>query len=250
MIVYLAGFSSIQTIWKPPTDDIFLLSSFWEHRSGTVDPYVLRCKHILDSGAFSAMSNPRKHANNDWRDYARRYADFIVQYDQRLFFELDIDSIVGHDEVMILRDIIEQRTGLRAIPVWHKSRGLDEWNRLCERYDYVGIGGFVTEEIPKRDFKYVASFLSIARKNNTRVHGLGFTSTEWLKKLKFYSVDSSTWNVGAKFGNICQWTSKRNMNQLYPSREISPRRVKDRDGLNIANFNAWLQFQKWALVNL
>ena len=34
MIVYLAGFKTIEKTWNKPTNDIHLLSSFWEHKNG------------------------------------------------------------------------------------------------------------------------------------------------------------------------------------------------------------------------
>ena len=52
MIIYLAGYKTIEKYYKETTNDIYLLSSFWEHKSGKYGDYVLQDKHILDSGAF------------------------------------------------------------------------------------------------------------------------------------------------------------------------------------------------------
>ena len=57
MIVYLAGFKTIEKDWITPIKDIYLLSSFWEHKSGKFGDYVKQEKHILDSGAFSAIND-------------------------------------------------------------------------------------------------------------------------------------------------------------------------------------------------
>ena len=43
--------------------------------------------------------------------------------------------------------------------------------------------------------------LLIARKNNSKVHGLGFTSVPLLNILRFDSVDSTTW-LGGKYGEM------------------------------------------------
>ena len=66
MIVYLAGFKTIEKIWNKPTDDIYLLSSFWEHKTGKFGKYVTQEKHILDSGAFSMLKGK---TNIDFNKY-------------------------------------------------------------------------------------------------------------------------------------------------------------------------------------
>lgn len=69
MILYLAGFKSSARRWKLDTSNIYLLSSFWEHKSGKYGEYVKQEKHILDSGAFSAFSG--KNNNFDWDTYVK-----------------------------------------------------------------------------------------------------------------------------------------------------------------------------------
>lgn len=77
MILYLAGYKPCARRWCMDTSDIYLLSSFWEHKSGRYGSYVLQEKHILDSGAFSAFSG--KNNGFDWDSYVRKYADFIYK---------------------------------------------------------------------------------------------------------------------------------------------------------------------------
>lgn len=50
MILYLAGYKPCAKRWNLDTKDIYLLSSFWEHKSGHYGGYVCQEKHILDSG--------------------------------------------------------------------------------------------------------------------------------------------------------------------------------------------------------
>ena len=95
MILYLASYKTCAKRWNLDTKDIYLLSSFWEHKSGNCDSFVYQDRHILDSGAFSAFSG--KNNNFDWDGYVRKYADFVYKNNIRLFFELDIDIVVGID---------------------------------------------------------------------------------------------------------------------------------------------------------
>ena len=87
MILYLASYKTCAKRWNLDTKDIYLLSSFWEHKSGNCDSFVYQDRHILDSGAFSAFSG--KNNNFDWDGYVRKYADFVYKNNIRLFFELD-----------------------------------------------------------------------------------------------------------------------------------------------------------------
>lgn len=64
-----------------------------------------------------------------------------------------------------MRAMLEKGTGKKCIPVWHKSRGLEEWRKLTKEYDYVAIGGIVTKEIKRKEYKYFSPMLSIAKEN-------------------------------------------------------------------------------------
>ena len=247
MKVYLAGFKTIEKIYNKPTKDIYLLSSFYEHRNGRYGNYVLENNHILDSGAFSFFGGGKKI---DWDNYTLQYCKFIKDTKQKLFFELDIDKVTSLTHAEILRDKIEQSTGKQPIPVWRPSRGIEYWHKMCEEYNYVAISASgAYDSAWTRKKKYIPilqTMLSIARKNNTKVHGLGFTSIPMLKKIKFDSVDSTTWNVGGKFGNVCLFRNNKYSKQWRPKNK----RVKNINDLHLFNFNEWVKFQKYADKNL
>ena len=72
MKIYLAGFKTIEKTYNKPTDDIYLLSSFWEHKNGRYGEYVTQEKHILDSGAFTAINDKTgKYKNFDGMSIAK-----------------------------------------------------------------------------------------------------------------------------------------------------------------------------------
>lgn len=161
---------------------------------------------ILDSGAFTYLNGA--DGNVDWDNYVDRYADFIIKYNVKNFIELDIDPIVGLKEVERLRTKLEAKVGRQSIPVWHKSRGKQYWLDMVREYDYVAIGGIVTREIKPSEYKFFHWLLAEAKKQDCKVHGLGFTNLKGLDEYDFYSVDSTSWTSGSRFGAIYKFNGR------------------------------------------
>lgn len=193
---------------------------------------------MLDSGAFTFMQ--QQPAGIDWTSYIDRYAAFIKQHRVEKFFELDIDSVVGYDRVKQYRRVLEQKTGRPCIPVWHKSRGKEEFLRLCEEYPYVAIGGIVNKEIPLTEQKYFPWFIHEAHKYKTKIHGLGYTRLSGLRQYHFDSVDSTAWLSGARFGQAYSFTGRT----LAKHKKRVEFRAKTVDVIT-HNFEAWVQFAQY-----
>lgn len=145
---------------------------------------------MVDSGAHSFQ----KGAKVKWEDYTRQYADFIRTFDRPNvvgFFEMDVDVIIGYDKVLALRKILMQASD-KIIPVWHKGRGIAEYDRMCQEFagKVVAISGFKNEDIA--DHQYLM-FLKHAKKYNCKVHCLGMTRRKILDVVPFDYVDSSSW---------------------------------------------------------
>ena len=198
---------------------------------------------LLDSGAFTFMSGSHKGTIN-WDEYVESYAAFINKYDIKLFFELDIDSVVGLAEVERLRYKLETLTGKKPIPVWHKNRGKDYFIKICENYPYVAIGGIVTKEIPRNVYeKGFPWFIQTAHKHKAKIHGLGYTSIANLKKYHFDSVDSTAWLYGNRGGYLYKFNPRTGLMEQLSGKDGC--RLKSREG-SVNNFNEWVKFGKYA----
>ncbi len=193
---------------------------------------------LLDSGAFTFMQN--KSIKTDWDKYVEDYAAFINKYSIELFFELDIDSAVGIKEVERLREKLEKLTNKKCIPVWHRSRGKEYWLQMIKDYNYVAIGGIVSKEITNKDYPFFNWFLQTAKRENCKVHGLGFTGMNEVKKYPFYSVDSTAWLYGNRGGFLYHFNGS-------DIKKIQPKgmRLKGRAAA-LHNFTEWVKFSKYA----
>ena len=228
----------------PKMIDLSILESFYYADEWT-EWAIPRLKNfMLDSGAFTFMTSHKGKV--DWDDYLQKYADFINKNDVSLFYELDIDSIVGYEKVVEMRKRLEAATGKKPIPVWHKSRGKEEFLKMCDEYDYVAIGGIVSKEIKRQEYKYFPWFINEAHKRGAKIHGLGFTNLEGIQKYHFDSVDSTSWTTGNRFGAVYRFNGKT----MVKFDKQEGQRLKDSRAVAINNFNEWVKFQKYAKTNL
>lgn len=201
---------------------------------------------LLDSGAFSYM-NGVKCTANEIELYLEKYIEFINKYDIKYFFELDVDVIFGIEFVEKLRKRLEEGTGKKCIPVWHKSRGIEYWKKMVEDYDYIAVGGLAIKHIKKREYPLIKKMVDYAYSKNVKVHGLGFTQTKELGKYKFYSVDSSSWLSSVSRGqtlNFFNGYSMENKKINNGNKKVIINKMVE------FNLKEWIKFQKYADKNL
>lgn len=218
----------------------YILESFYYVDADTERLLPYFGDFLLDSGAFSFMTGNGKFP--DWDEYIERYADFINRNKIEKFFELDIDSVVGYEKVKEFRKRLEKLTYRQCIPVWHVSRGIEDFRRMCDEYSYVAVGGIVSKEIKPDKYSALPSLISEAHKRGAKIHGLGFTALEWLKKCHFDSVDSTAWTTGNRFGYLYYFDGKTMRKKDVPKGH----RLGDSRKVALNNYTEWIKFQKYA----
>lgn len=234
---------------KNAMENINILESYYYLRKN--EEFMAIINHfgsfLLDSGAFTFMQGTHQ-GKVDWDKYVEDYASFINRFDVKLFFELDIDSVVGLAEVERFRFKLEKLTGKKPIPVWHKNRGKDYFIKMCENYPYVAIGGIVTKEIPRKLYEQgFPWFIKTAHAHGAKIHGLGYTTVANLKKYRFDSVDSTAWLYGNRGGYLYKFNPNTGlMEQINGTGKC---RLKAREGA-VNNFNEWVKFSAYAEKNL
>ena len=141
---------------------------------------------------------------------------------------------------------LESLTHRKCIPVWHRSRGLDEFIKMCKEYDYVALGGIAIKEISRKEYKYFPKLIKIAHDNGAKIHGLAFTSLKGITKYHFDSVDSTSWVSGNRFGKVYKFNGKTMI--WYDKKE--GQRLADSRKVAVHNFKEWAKFAEYAKNNL
>ncbi len=225
-------------------ENIYALSSFYSINPRYSQYIPLFKDFLLDSGAFSFMKKGQDNIN--WNKYLEKYIAFINENKIKNFFELDIDSIVGYEKVKEFRFRLERETGRQSIPVWHYSRGLEEYYRLCEEYSYIAIGDIAIRNIKVDDYKYFPFLISEAHKRKSKVHGLGITASSIIKKYHFDTVDSSSWSGGSRFGSLYFFRN----GELIARKRQKGLRIKDWITADIHNLKEFFKYQEYAETHL
>lgn len=245
MKVFLAGTKTCKEIRR---QSLYCLDSFFELNENKPSDCAQFEDYLLDSGAFTFMNGYKDIDKINWDEYVRRLGTYVKKNQIKHYFELDIDCIVGYDKVKQYRKTLEDIVGWQSIPVFHLSRGKDEYIRICEEYDYIAYGGLVGNKTARnREAAMLPLFIDEAHRHGTRIHGLGFTSTNKLPYIRFDSIDSTTWLSGGKYGILARFDGRRIVQLNRRPDQICKLGSKDRF---LVNGDAWLKYQKYAKEHL
>lgn len=190
---------------------------------------------FLDSGAFSAYTAGRKINIDD-------LITFIKKHRIGTYAGLDVIGDAGATKTNIE---YMRNNGLKhVIPTFHYGEDQTYLKSYCENFEYVAIGGLVPIRLKKRILQRFLDncFHTISKHPDVKIHGFGVGSKWIVGRYPFYSVDSTTWNVGAKFADVCDEKSmarrinKKNMRNTGNIKEISAIWAGSANDLNVKRF--------------
>lgn len=147
---------------------------------------------FLDSGAFSAMTMG-EHIS------LKKYARFLLTYKNYFTTYANLDVIRDAEKTRDHQIRLEKEYGLAPLPIFHVN---EEWRYLdsyLERYRYIGLG--VAGSPHQSYLPWLVKCFQIAGKRAV-FHGFGITTWEVLQAFPWYSVDSSSWGAGVRYGRV------------------------------------------------
>lgn len=187
----------------------FLMS--YEYLKGKGNFVLKKYKDVhifIDSGAYTYQSDPKyeSYTVEQWEDQIEEYLKWAERHKDNIFAIADLDlqylPAVGYDKVYEWRkkyfEPFMLRTGVPVCFIYHED-GLDVWDYMCKRYPYVGMSLNVDGSM---ELNTLREMFRIAEKHNALIQGMASTNTSMLVEYPFYTVDSTTWNVGLKYGEI------------------------------------------------
>ena len=156
---------------------------------------------FMDSGGFTARVRGKDID-------IHKYAKFLLEYKDYLFCYANLDQKTT--EATLKNQEILESYGLHPLPVFHRDewehRRLDLLNNYMEKNDYIALGGVAGSYSSK---EYVNAYLDWCfhhilkfKGKKIKVHGFGMTSPSILLKYPFYSVDSTSWIAGGRYGEV------------------------------------------------
>lgn len=172
--------------------------------------------HIfIDSGAYTYQTDPKfeSYTVEQWEKQIEEYLKWAERHKDQIFAIANLDlqylPSVGYDKVHEWNQKYFEpfmlRTGVPVCFVYHED-GLDYWDFMCKRYPYVAFSAAIDKQTGDSQLR---ELFRIAEKHNALVQGMATTDTHILVDFPFYTVDSTTWNVGLKFGEISVWDKTR-----------------------------------------
>ena len=149
---------------------------------------------FADSGAFSAFTQGVPIALDEYATWIKRYAHLFDVYGN-----LDV---IGDAEGTLTNQKRLEDYGLAPLPVFHTGEDWAYLERYIDQYPYMALGGMVpymrqTNVI----MPWIIRCFKMAQ-GRTVFHGFGATSWQVITSMPWYSVDSSSWGQGFRFGTV------------------------------------------------
>lgn len=175
-------------------------------------------RFLLDSGAHTIYM---KHASNlvgenkfkfydskEFYSFMDNYAEFIKKNNEYIDTFVTLDAINNPKKTFLIQEYFEKEHNLRPLPVVHCGADPKYVGKYIDKgYDYIGIGGLAQGANREEYIHWITDiFQTYICDNNgypkIKTHGFAVTSFDLLLNFPWYSVDSTTWLNGSKFGYV------------------------------------------------
>jgi len=192
---------------------------------------------ILDSGAYSAFHSGKKIDIDAYAAFIKKHGKLFFNY-----FNLDV---IRNGEKSVDNWHYLRKKGADTIPVYHLKTNEDFLINYLKETDYLGIGMTVSLNKEKRiqtmDQMWKKYFLNSKGEATCKVHGLGLTDFDVIKRYPWYSVDSFTPNIAAAWGGIFMPVFRANKPDYNNMLTL---KVSEQGNHMGSNLNSWARLPK------
>src|SRR5690554_1947242 len=168
---------------------------------------------FLDSGAYTAF---RSGKPVDLPAYIRYCQHYASQY--QIIAALDV---IGDPDASYQNYVAMRNAGVRILPTFHIGSDWRYYDQLLDEYDYVAIGGVawrvasgVNEDAPM--MRALIHIHKRAQQKGVRLHGFGVTAWRYIRSFDWFSIDSTTFLVGARLKHILTYRNGTLGKRLRP----------------------------------
>lgn len=198
---------------------------------------------FLDSGAFSVFLGTATIPLADYIAYCHTHR---AQYDYAAALD-----VIGDWQQSKQNYLDMTADGLDVIPTYHIGEPMEFLGWLLERYSLVGIGGMVPyihrnarHVYWKQITRHLGHIHKMAREAGVKLHGFGVTGWDLMSGYPWFSVDSTSWVAGRRFGRAIYIKRgmfvgdkdydraarfSRQLGLNYTAAELRPKRTPDKE---------------------
>lgn len=184
-----------------------ILLSFFYYRTTDLEKLLTRDINpqpevFSDSGAFSAFTKGQPIS-------AEQYGYWLIKW--RKYFQVMANlDVIGDPESTLVNQGILESMGLPVLPVFHTGDDFKYLEQYLEQYQYIALGGMVPylRNAESRLMAWLVKCFKLAE-GKAVFHGFGCTSWLCLKAFPWYSVDSSSWGQGFRYGQVPLFDERR-----------------------------------------
>lgn len=182
-----------------------ILLSYWYYKDSDLDALFAKYftepypEVFADSGAFSAMTQGASVNLKEYAQWIKRYRHLFSVYS-------NLDVIRNAQKTWENQQELEQM-GLSPLPTFHVAENFDWLEKYVELYKYIALGVAGNQRMYNELMAWFSRCFKIAN-NQAVFHGFGITTWKYISSFRWYSVDSSSWGSGFRFGTVPVFNSK------------------------------------------
>lgn len=156
---------------------------------------------FADSGAYSAMTQQAPIAIDE-------YAEWLLRWKHLFSVYANLDVIMHAEQTWQNQQYLEDKYGLTPLPAFHVREDFTWLERYIERYPYIALGVAGMQSRKNELMAWLVRCFKLAGGHSV-YHGFALTSWQVMASFPWYSVDSSSWGSGFRFGSVPIFDDRR-----------------------------------------